>query len=298
MKSVVSRLLLGFILVIILSPVSASAENTIYQRIEQEDKLVVPIDKADKVWKFLQENYVLDQEKLKKIDSLLISYSTEEIFIDTYYDTSSLKFLNEQNSVRHRKRQNLTNPEDNKNNKELVQIKISNISDNALNRGEIKFDVSYPNNIQNTEDWHPLVGIIAKNDRANFKKYFEQIGINPLSLKPVLTLTDNRRRIYINRDKQPFIALSLDDSVSKIWWAKARFIEIETELNEITYTQADSETRKSMEEINHKIIEEIKQKYSSIVSDPTPKYNKAFNQLSSQIPFLRWLIRLGIFPIS
>lgn len=298
MKSIAARLLLGFILIIILPPVFTSAENTIYQRIEQEDKLVVPIAKADKVWKFLQENYVLDQEKLKTIDPLFNSYSAEEIFIDTYYDTSSLKLLGEQNSVRHRKRQNLTNPEDNKNNKELVQIKISNISDNLLDRGEIKFGVNYPNNIQNAENRHPLVGIIAKNDRADFKKYFEQIGINPLSLKAILTLTDNRRRIYINRDKQPFIALSLDDSVSKLWWAKARFIEIETELNEITYTQADSETRKYMEEINHKIIEEIKQKYSSIISDPTPKYNKAFNQLSNKIPFLRWLIKLGITPTN
>ena len=90
------------------------------------------------------------------------------------------------------------------------------------------------------------------------------------------------------------MSVSFDRVDSKMWWAETRFIEIEPELNEIAYTDANAETRAYMETVLGKIMAEIKTQFPYIEQNLTPKYNKSFNGLQEQLPFLALLVHAGM----
>lgn len=280
--------LLVICLAVIIQPILA-AENAL--RIEQEGKLLVPQDKMEAVWQWLQEHYVNNQETIDQLDPLLRVSSSEEQFTDTYYDTQKLQLLDKKYSVRHRQRENITNPADRKSGQELVQIKLSNITDNQMTRGEYKYEVDLTNQFPNQ---HPLIGIIKKSQRDDFINQLASLEIKAAALRPILVLNDYRRRLYFEKDGKPFISISLDQAQTNKWWLKTKFSEIEPELNEITFTESDEAGRKYMETINQRIIAEIKTQFPEIVTDLTPKYNKAFKGLQAKIPGLRLMIKWGI----
>ena len=264
------------------------------QRIEQEEKLYVPLDKAEEVWNFLYQQYVVDVSHLRSLDSLLTSYSDQEQFTDVYYDTPTLQMYGMQSGVRHRKRVNLTNPNDRKSGRELMQIKLNHITSNKLERGEIKYAIEYPTQLNDRLDRHPMLGIIKKSHRPLFMARLAGIGVDAVSMRQVLTVHDLRTRVYMLRDNKPFISISFDRVHSNIWWANADFVEIEPELNEIAFTDADPQMRKYMESVLAKIVTEVREKFPYVQSNLTPKYNKSFDQMHAQLPFLRLLVRANL----
>jgi hypothetical protein len=265
-------------------------------RVEQETKLLVPLERAEEVWKFLHDRYAADGAALKQLDPLFASYYNEEQFTDTYFDTPDLKLLAMESGVRHRRRINLTNPDDRKSGRELMQIKVNDLSPNVLERGEIKFEIKRPANKQSAEDNHPMLGMVKSSQREEFKQRLQAIGLEPSSMRPVLTVHDLRKRIYITRDRKPFLSLSFDTASSGLWWATTTFIEIEPELNEIVFTEADPATKQYMETILHTLTSEIQQQFPFIEKNLTPKYNKSFHNLEAQLPFLRFLVRWHLHP--
>jgi hypothetical protein len=273
---------------------SAAGYNRL--RVEQESKLLVPLERAEEVWKFLHDRYGMDSAALKQLDPLFASYCTDEQFIDTYFDTPDLKLLAMESGVRHRRRINLTNPDDRKSGRELMQIKVNDLSRNALERGEIKFEIKRPANKQSPEDNHPMLGMVKSSQREEFIQRLKEMGLEPFSMKPVLTVLDFRKRIYIARDRKPFMSLSFDTASSGMWWAETKFVEIEPELNEIVFTAADPATKQYMETILHTITSEIQQHFPFIENNLTPKYNKSFHKLEAQLPFLRFLVRWNLHP--
>lgn len=263
-------------------------------RIEGEDKIQVPADKGDEVYDFLYSNYVENTAALRKLDPLLSSYASEEKFVDTYFDTSGLRLYATGNGVRYRRRTILSGPDASKDGSELMQIKLSDISQNQLQRAEYKFDIKHYNQAEDADDEHAMIGLVKRSERDAFKQRLTDLGLDPYDMKPILTLTDFRRRIYIYRDGEPFVSFTLDHATSKIWWAKADFLEIEPEMNEIAYTDGDAAMRKYLEDFNDNLIKTLQEKFPYLERDLTPKYSKAIDQLSVQIPFLRTLMELNL----
>lgn len=263
-------------------------------RVEQEDKITVPPDKADEVWAFLLHYLHEDTASLKKLDPNFTSYWSEELFIDTYYDTPSLQVHARRGGVRHRRRKNLTNANDRKSGRELMQIKINDLSDNHLERGEIKYEIQYPEMINQPEDVHPMLGIVKPSHRDDFKARLTKLGFDPYSMRPILTIHDIRRRVYVRRNGEPFLSVSFDNATASTLWAKWHFYEIEPELNEIPFTEGDEATRAYMEKINHEIINTLMTKFPYLKRELTPKYCKAFNAFEAQIPLYRFLIKSGM----
>lgn len=259
-------------------------------RIENEDKLVIPLERTEEVWSYLHKAYVEDAEHLRSLDPAFSSYYNDEFFTDTYFDTPDLQMLARQSGVRHRQRVNLTDPDHTKSGRELMQIKLNDISNNELNRGELKFDIEHPERIRRADDAHPMIGIVQPSEREAFKETLVTLGLNPYAMRPIVTIEQRRRRIYILRDNEPFMSLSLDEVSSHKLWVTARFTELEPELNEIGYTEADEATRKYMEDISAKIGAETQQAFPYIKRDLTPKYNKVFAYFESKIPLLRFFI--------
>lgn len=262
-------------------------------RIEQEEKLFVPLEIADEVWSYIESRYVEDKAHLAELDPRFSSSYGVEDFTDVYFDTPGLDLLARQSGVRHRTRVNISNPDDRKSGRELMQMKFNGISENPLERGEVKFGIEH-RRPRTPEDSHPMLGIVKEDHRPLFKKRLVDWGLDPQAMRPVLTVRDMRHRVYVLRDGQPFLSISFDRASSRLLWAETHFVEIEPELNEIAFTDADPQTRRYMESILAAIVGDIRAKYPQIQSNLTPKYNKSFAGLEARIPFLRTLVRLHL----
>jgi hypothetical protein len=263
-------------------------------RVEEEDKITVPIDKAEEVWNYLVQRYIEDKAWVRSLDSNLVTRQSVEEFWDTYYDTPSLQLLERKSGVRHRRRINQTNPGDIKSGRELMQVKLNSITDNPLARGEIKYGIEYPERIEDLEDRHPMIGIVQRSHRKDFKKRLADLGLDPVSMRPILTVRDVRSRVYLGRFGKSFMSISFDRAGAELWWAKARFVEIEPELNEIIFTEASPEMRAHMEGILESIVDDLHRQFPFLTRDLTPKYNKSFQILASQIPGLRLLVAVNL----
>ncbi len=281
-----------FWLVALLVPVRAQEKIEGEVRIEQEAKLTVPAEKAGEVRRWLEEHFVTDQTAIKKLNQNLKVTMYMEDFVDTYFDTPDLWLSKNNHGVRYRVRENLTNAADPKSGRELVQIKLSGISANNLNRGEYKFKVDHGKQLDTPEGLSPVMRLIDPKERPSFKQQISELKINPFSLKPIVVIYDDRQRIYLELEGKPFTSISLDHVTSNWGWGKVEFWEIEPELNEITYTEAGSEKRVVMEQLNKKIIEEIRLKFPQITQDQTPKYSKVINQLKQRVPFFGAIVWL------
>src|SRR5262245_48075858 len=130
-------------LLLAISPVGTQADDSSTSgfdnmRIEQEEKLLVPNEIADDVLAWLKERYVENRARVVELDPTFTTYVHVEDFTDVYYDTPSLQLYAMQSGVRHRTRFNLTDPDHEKSGRQLMQVKLNNISANVLERGEIK----------------------------------------------------------------------------------------------------------------------------------------------------------------
>jgi hypothetical protein len=164
----------------------------------------------------------------------------------------------------------------------------------VLERGEIKFEIEYPNSIKHPEDAHPMLGIVKRSHREDLKQRLTSVGLDPYAMRPILTISDIRRRVYVRRNNEPFLSVSFDNASCSVLWANWRFYEIEPELNEVPFTEADEATRKYMEKINHEVIDTLMMTFPYLKRDLTPKYCKAFHTIESQIPGYRFLIKANL----
>jgi hypothetical protein len=259
-------------------------------RIEQEDKLFVPMDEVEQVWDYLRQRLTEDKEFLASLDPAFQASWSEELFHDTYFDTPSLQLNAMQSGVRHRRRENLSDPEHVKSGRQLMQIKLNDISSNQLERAEIKYDIDLTPEGDTPEGRHPMLGRVKKDQRAPFKKRLVELGLDPESMRPILTVKDLRRRVYLTKEGKPFMSISLDLASVRLWWARAEFCEIEPELNEIAFTEADAEKRSYMETVLARVVADVRARFPRLERDLTPKYNKAFERLETQLP-LRFLVK-------
>lgn len=260
-------------------------------RVEREDKLQVPVDKADEVWAFLEERYVKDTANLKRMDPLFSSYWHLEEFWDTYFDTPDVKLLAIKSGVRHRRRINHSDPSHVKSGRQLLQVKVNDPDPASLNRGEYKYAIEPPQKIKSFDDEHPVLGMVKRSQREDLKARLTNLGIDVYALRPVLTVHDMRSRIYIKKAGQPFMSISFDRADTRLWWMQHHFIEIEPELNEIPYTDGSAETRTYMEEVLDQVVSDIRGRFPEIQQDLTPKYNKSFLALQERFSLFPFLVR-------
>lgn len=263
-------------------------------RIEYEIKLRLPLEQIDDVWDWLLVRYK-DFSWLNGEGYLFSGEFGDEDFTDTYFDTSDLTILAENNGVRHRMRTVNSGPASEKDGRQLIQIKLDRGDATGAARSEIKFNVSMGDDRKGANDSHPLVGLVKTNEVGKFKTTFYTHNIDPYKLRSVLTLNQNRRRIYLSDQNGAFATLTLDLVSTKSWGTNLKWADLELELNEIRYTEANPEIRQKMERIIEKIQGEILQAFPMIIPNQTPKYNTAFTSIEEEswLP-LRQVIRWGI----
>ncbi len=263
-------------------------------RIEYEIKLRLPLEQTDDVWDWLFQRYS-NVSWLNGEGYLFAAEFGDEDFTDTYFDTPDLTILSENNGVRHRMRTVHSGPAIEKDDRQLIQVKLDRGDVTGVARSEIKFNVSSGEDRKGADESHALVGLVKRNERGEFKTLFYTSHIDPYQLKPLLTLSQNRRRIYLSDQKGAFATLTLDLVSTRSWGTHIKWAELELELNEIRYTEANDEVRERMERVIEKIQHDIQQAFSAIEPNQTPKYNTAFKSIeeSTRIP-VREVFRRGI----
>lgn len=261
-------------------------------RVESEVKLKVPLAQVDTVWEWLQDRYA-DASWLNQNGYTFYATFADEDFTDTYFDTPTLAMLGEQSGIRHRVRTVNSGPETNEG--QLLQIKLNRDDPTGVARSEIKFDVAPLSQVRDNDDIHPLIGLVLPEQRQQMKDTLQSLDINPYRLHPVLTLEQNRRRVYVNDQLGPFATVTLDLCETSSWGVDERWGEMELELNESRFTEADETTRQAMEQIIVAIQSDVHRAFPEIEQDQTPKYNTTFERIESSTWFpVRTLFRLGL----
>ncbi|MFN0058858.1 MAG: hypothetical protein ACKVX7_10420 [Planctomycetota bacterium] len=270
---------------------TAASEGAV--RIECEYKLAVPEAIVEDVWRYLTTRYA-DAAFLDYDDRRFQATLSREVFTDVYFDEPTLTLLAMECGVRHRSRQ--VDAGGAKDGRQLLQLKLRGDDSTGLARNEIKFKVDPPKSLKEDEDSHAVLGLLARADRPQFKKLVAEVGVDPFALERILTLEQVRRRVYLADQDGAFATLTLDQPRSTDFGRDVGFTEIELELNEIRYTEADAAGRARMHAVNDRIKRDLEARFPGIVPDQTPKYNKIFARLESGWLPLRFLIAHDLSP--
>lgn len=234
-------------------------------RLESEFKLSIPQQDIKFVQLFFEEEFVLGTYTL---DSINLSVDkADELFVDTYFDDTKSSLLHQNIGLRHRLRYNqdvLIN--------ELVQLKLPG-STNGVIRQEIKYKVPKNVNVLDQISRHPVLQFVAATERDQFSYEMRKWNVDVQELREQLKLTQNRKRIYLNDEMGSVATISLDHVMNKKIPFQ-EFYELEIEINEIRYTEADEDERKYLNTINQLIKQNVMSRFPTLSVDQTPKYNK------------------------
>ena len=245
-------------------------------RFENEYKLFVPDAQVTPLWEYLNKRY---GQPTVLYGVHLTAVFSDEFFTDVYFDTPSLTLLKMKSAVRHRSRDIPGQPQNKKDGRQLMQIKL-NLEGEDLTRTETKFPIKYYEPAESQEDKHPVIGIVDRDFRADFNERVRAAGIDPWSLRHSLTLNQRRRRVYLSDSIGAYATVTVDETSSKKFWLESKFTEVELELNEIRYSMADAAGRAYMQHVTDSIKADIMNALPGIVQDQTPKYNKSYTRLA------------------
>ena len=265
-------------------------------RVDSQITFRIPDGQADAVYEYLKGKYVGQSGILKdQFPGINLSgqqMSDVSLFTDEYFDTPALDLFRTRNSARHRTRINTTNPDDRKSGRELVQMKITPPGKFTL-RSEYKYKVDRDHGRRKSlDDLHPLISLVEKNLRPDFKKVFTDAGIDPYSLKHVFTIRQTRSRGYFNWDDTNIMSFSVDVGSANILWAEGRFASVDLGLVEIAYTEADEEKRQKMWAIRDAIVADLLEHFPELTQTSDSKYGIVLTQLITTIPPIPALFRL------
>ena len=264
-------------------------------RVDSQITFRIPDGQAGAVYEYLKGKYVgrsgILADRFPDIELHGQAMSDVSLFTDVYFDTPTLTLYRTRNSARHRTRLNTTNPADRKSGRELVQLKVTPPGKFTL-RNEFKYKVDPAGaNAKSFDDVHPLLRLISKSQRDDFKKVFSDAGIDAYSLNHVFTIHQTRSRGYLNWGDTNIMSFSVDEGSASVLWAEGRFSSVDLGLVEVAYTEGDEAKREKMWEIRDAIIADLLQHFPELVQTTNSKYGIVLSHLIRQIPLIPLVFR-------
>lgn len=278
-----------------VAPVASSEDAELNEqargafRIENEWKLSVPDDLVEPFREWLRERYGTGEGSiLPELGPDFTVKFSDEHFTDRYFDNPRLEVLASQGGIRHRTRRNLEDAaHDRKHGRQLVQLKLRRPGDQELNRTEIKFEVNPPEEARSELDRHPLIGLVDRDQQQAFIDTAARFGFDAREMSNTITLEQRRWRVYISKGGKAFSTLTLDEVSSYFVGWGVRFTELEIELNEVAYTEANRAGQEAMEQVSQRLADDIFAAFPAIKQDQTPKYNKVYDAFAAKVPAFR-----------
>lgn len=266
-------------------------------RVDSQITFRIPDGEAGAVYEYLKAKYVgqsgVLRERFPDLDLHGQPMSDVSLFTDEYFDTPTLTLFRTRNSARHRTRINTTDPDDRKSGRELVQVKVTPPGQFTL-RNEFKYKVKPPSErAKSFDDVHPLIRLVSKSQREDFKRVFREADIDPYSLSHVFTIQQTRSRGYLNWGDTNILSFSVDEGSASALWAEGRFASVDLGLVEVAYTEADEAKRQKMWEIRDAVVEDLLARFPRLVQTTNSKYGLVLSQIIRQRPLLPVLFRLA-----
>jgi len=243
-------------------------------RIESEYKISVPKENMDSLWQFLQTTFVNNAAGI--LPSGSTTQTATEIFYDTYFDDVEETLLGYQAGARYRERyvgDSLM--------KRLLQLKVPTLDKLGIARTEHKFSPEDKFDINDRSGLHPFLKHVKAKDLDDVDLVLGQFGTAARKMNDALKLKQVRRRVYI-ADKQGALMTFTLDEVSAVYFPYSSFVELELELNEVRYTDANAAEKLNLEGMNAKAKQVIFERFGTLQQDQTPKYNKMHAALAAQ----------------
>lgn len=255
-------------------------------RLENEYKLSIPQEDVEELWKYLQDEFC--KEVLAISGHTLKGVKSVEKFKDIYYDNKSLDLIKNNIGLRYRKRY-----KDDVLLKTLIQLKTPYSSD-AVVRNEFKFE---PVNKKNTDinARHSLLKYLDKSSVESLEFELSPYKIRPSDLAESVNLKQVRSRIYLSDIQGESVATLTLDEVTNYFFPYQSYAEMELEINEVRYTNAQEAEKKMLVDINEYLKNSIQGKFENLEIDQRPKYNKMkelidASMLSKLRQYYMWII--------
>lgn len=235
-------------------------------RLESEYKLDVPQIEVDDLWNLIQSNYALPAYEVN--GAILNGEVSVEDFFDTYYDVEDGRFAEMEISLRYRKRF-----KDGVLLKKLIQLKTP-FSEDKVVRNEIKFKVDDKKNTMDLTNRHDFLKHVDGGEMDRLSYELAAFKLRPEDIQESLKLKQTRSRVYIKDESGESVATITLDQVNNRSWPFQEYAELELELNEVRYTQANEKEKAQMTALNEKIKTQLLKAFPSLKVDQRSKYRK------------------------
>ncbi len=235
-------------------------------RLESEYKLDIPIGQYEDLWQFIKTNFAKNKFD---IDGLLLNGTVSiEKFIDTYYDDEFGSFAENEISLRYRKRF-----KDKVLLKQLIQLKTP-YSEDKIIRNEIKFAIDDNKNVTDISNRHSFLKYLKNSDIDRMAEHLAEYKLRPEQVIQSLKLKQTRSRVYIKNNEGESIATITLDKVTNATFPFQQFSELELELNEVRFTDADAKERSQMTALNENLKKQLLSEFPELKVDQRSKYRK------------------------
>jgi hypothetical protein len=122
-----------------------------------------------------------------------------------------------------------------------------------------------------------LLRLIRGGDRPLLDSVLTGLQVNSRDLRPVLTLHQNRRRLYLRDRGNDLAVISLDAVTTED--GQTGFYELELALDEPAYTRAKATQRQRLHHLIGLLQLDLSGRFPVLRQDQTPKYNTLYNLL-------------------
>lgn len=234
-------------------------------RLENEYKLSIPQEDLENLWQYLQDEFCKDS--LTIAGHTLKGIQSVEKFKDIYYDNKALDLIKNNIGMRYRKRY-----KDDVLLKSLIQLKTPYSSD-AVVRNEFKFEPIIKKKTD-INARHPLLKYLDKSGIESLQFELAPYKIRPKDLSESVNLEQIRSRIYLSDIHGESVATITLDQVTNYYFPYQNYAEMELEINEVRYTQAENIEKQMLVDINEYLKKSIQGKFINLEIDQRPKYNK------------------------
>ena len=292
------KLCLGALLLVLQLPISSEAQAPAKfdsLRLENEITYDIPLEKAEDVWKWMQEYF---NKSWQSSSTRFDTFRDVEQFVDTYFDTPERVLVNQYIGVRHRRR---FYPQGGI--KELIQVKQPHAAvqqgkeAEKQTRGELKFELKNPTITYDTGDIdylnEDLLSIVKNVHRPLLIARLQEMGATPSRVRPLLSIKQERRRIYFRENGNQFFTVTLDLAASQKLWIKGKFAQLDIEIGEIAFTQASSEKRESLLKIQQELQTLLLNKFPELRRNQIPKIVQMLRVIENQGFVSKIIIRFG-----
>ena len=214
-----NNIFLKILLIVLFSSFNSNAEDRIDLDLRLEPK-------SEKDFYLLKKNF----SKKKSIElgkkSYKITRSENELFVDEYYDTKLFSLFTKKASLRYRKR--FVNSSRSKN---LIQFKTQKINSNLGGMNEYKIEINDDETLFSYKDFKDYINR-PTNKNSELYKQLESY-VNTFKIQPILSVTQNRDRFYLqDNNENTIFTISFDEVIYSKELLKKKYFVIEFEINE------------------------------------------------------------------